>query len=95
MKPKRKYRTYTKCPLAFTRNTFRANAKPMKVYLGDVLVGEAKPRENNTGSLGWRYNARFQVQVGDQMVWVQAQVHLTITGSKGLPAEGVDHPPTA
>jgi hypothetical protein len=39
-------------------------------------------KQFKTGSVGWSYNGPLQVQVGKNLVKVQANINLTLVGSK-------------
>jgi hypothetical protein len=79
----------TKLPLpaGFSRRSFRRDARILDVCLGRTEIGKAKPRENTTGSLGWRLDTKMRVKVGDHWVWVQGSVTFTVINSADLPPE--------
>ncbi len=74
----------TECPI--TRKQFADGAKPVLVSIND-RPSLASPREFSTGSLGWFINEKTVISVGGEMVSVQAQVTLTVIGSKELPKD--------
>ena len=74
----------SKPALPITRDSFRAEAKPLTVVInGKEFVALAK--EFSTGSLGWNINEKLQIEVAGQLVPVQVGLNLTIIGSKDLP----------
>ena len=74
----------TSCPI--DRATFRTQAKPVTVTIGNVpLVAEVK--EFSTGSLGWYLNGKTMIEIGGTPVSVQIGLNLTIVGSKELPQD--------
>ena len=75
----------TTCPI--TRQEFRANAKPIKVMIGEIPV-MADVKEFSTGSLGWYANGKTAIEVNGKHVSVQIGLNLTIVGSKELPQDG-------
>ncbi len=74
----------TVCPI--NRPTFRAQAKPVPVKIGDNQF-QAEVKEFSTGSLGWYLNGKTTIDVGGTLVSVQIGMNLTIVGSKELPKE--------
>ena len=80
-------RSRLRVPAGYTRRTFRHLAKPIKVALDGVEVGTAVPRENTTGSLGYRCDTKLQIKQGGYYVWAQVTVQVTLIGSKDVPDE--------
>lgn len=72
----------TACPV--TRPEFLANAKQVRVQIGDQAL-TANPKEFSTGSLGWYVNGKVEIPVGDKYVTVQVGLNLTVVNSKELP----------
>jgi hypothetical protein len=75
----------TTCPIS--RAQFRANAKPVKITIGEQAV-DAEVKEFSTGSLGWYLNTKVTVEIDGVRVPVQVGLNLTIVGSKELPQDG-------
>jgi hypothetical protein len=75
----------TTCPI--TRAQFRANAKPIKVTIGEQPPIDAEVKEFSTGSLGWYLNSKVTVEIDGVRVPVQIGLNLTIVGSKELPQD--------
>ncbi len=74
----------TLCPI--NRPTFRAQAKPVVIKIGDNQF-QAEVKEFSTGSLGWYLNGKTTLDVGGTLVSVQIGMNLTIVGSKELPRD--------
>lgn len=76
-------------PARFTRELFRRAATSIQVLFGRSLMGELKPKEMKTGSLGWVLMANTTMRVGDSGLWVPVQVtiNVTVLGSKELPSD--------
>lgn len=72
----------TTCPVS--RQEFADNAKPVEVkFNGSTITAEVK--EFSTGSVGWFFNGKTTIKVGDKTVTVQIGLNATIVGSKELP----------
>ena len=74
-----------KLPTAFTRRMFRENAGELEVKFGNSKIGLLTPRENQSGSLGWRCDTKTRVKIGECYVWVQISCTMTVCGSSDLP----------
>lgn len=61
--------------------TFMAKAEAQDVMLGDKLFS-LKPKQYSTGSVGFFDNGKVYIQVGGNLVQFQAQIQLTMIGSK-------------
>jgi hypothetical protein len=72
----------TTCPI--TRETFDAKARPVLARIGgtDVLL---EARQFSTGSLGFHANPKVAVEIDGVRVVCQANLMLTVVGSKELP----------
>jgi hypothetical protein len=84
----------TPCPI--TRSQFRRDAQGLKVTITDqagnvVARGDLDVKEFSTLSLGWYYNGKIDVKVGNTVVKAQGGFNLTIANSKELPVD--DAPP--
>ena len=64
-----------------TKNEFMAGAQPFEIQVGDqkLLV---EPKKFSTGSVGYFANGKLTMNVGGQLVKMQANVTLTAIGSK-------------
>ena len=69
-----------------SREEFARDAKPVLVRIGESPL-PAGVKEFSTGSYGWYANGKSLIEVGGRQVWVQAQVTLTVIGSKELPQD--------
>lgn len=78
-------RTRLALPPAFSRGHFRTHARRMSLTLGGVEFGNLTPRENKTGSLGWRFDTKTQVTVGGVTVYAQVTATITVIDSSKLP----------
>lgn len=76
-------------PSLFTRAYFNAQARVIRVFLGDLRL-DMKPKVFKTGSQGWHLCTKAQMGVGDARVWCQINIQVTILGSKELPPEGME-----
>lgn len=74
-------------PGIFTRAFFRRAAKPIVISFDGVTIGEARPHDFTTGSLGWYLQTKVQIKIGEACVYVQLGLNMTIIGSKNLPRE--------
>jgi hypothetical protein len=74
----------TTCPI--TRAQFRADARPIKITIGDKSM-EVPVKFFSTNSLGWYLNSKTTMNVGGAEVAVQIGLNMTIVGSKELPPE--------
>lgn len=77
----------TTLPLLFSRAYFRKHATSLPLVLGGELLGEAKPREYTTGSLGWGRVCKTLLKVGECYVWAQINLSITLIGTKALPRD--------
>lgn len=71
-----------RCPV--TREQFLEEAAPLKVNLAGKEV-LAAVKEFSTGSLGWFVNEKFVTTIGGVEVKCQANMNITIVGSKEIP----------
>lgn len=69
----------TKCPI--TRKAFHESAKPLVLKVGDETK-TASVKEFSTGSFGWFCNDKLTIIVDGVPVKVQANINLTVIGSK-------------
>lgn len=74
--------TKTKKPCPVSRDQFNQHAAPMKVVVGNQAVGIAEPRQFSSGSMGWYYGGKMQVEIDGVLCTVQVGVNLTLVGSK-------------
>jgi len=82
MAKKSEVKKENKCPL--THAEFAEQAKPLLLSIsGKEAI--ASPKEFSSGSFGWFTNDKFVVMVGDVPVKAQANVILTVVGSKDAP----------
>lgn len=67
--------------LNITRESFRENANPLVVKVGDTpILADAK--EFSTGSFGWFAGGKGVIEVNGVPVQVQIGVNVTVIGSK-------------
>lgn len=74
--------TKTACPI--TRSQFRAAAKPVQLTI-DGKAMDMEVKEFSTGSIGWFANGKVTIELNGQKVTCQANLMLTVVGSKELP----------
>lgn len=67
------------CPI--TLADFTANAGPLPVTIGGILVGYLEPKQFSTGSFGWGLSDKYSPTVGDVLVKSQLSVSLTVVNS--------------
>ena len=72
-----------------TRADFKQHARPVPIKLNDETK-VLNPKEYDTGSLGWYMNEKLVVTINGVPVRVQAQIMLTVVGSKALPYPAAD-----
>lgn len=70
----------TTCPI--TKEAFIAKATPQSIKVGDVGFLVGNPKEFSTGSFGWHANEKCMIVIDGVPVKVQANVLLTVVGSK-------------
>jgi hypothetical protein len=80
----------TTCPI--TRAQFRAKAKPVTITINNGTPMELEVKDFSTGSIGWFANTKVTIEVDGIRLPVQANLMLTVVGSKDLPP---DEAPTA
>jgi len=67
------------CPIS--RSEFKEKAEPIELQIEGVKV-EARPREFSTGSFGWNYSGRMNINVGGRDLEVRISCNFTVLGSK-------------
>lgn len=72
----------TPCPIE--RGEFLQNATPVTFEIAGTPV-TAEPREFSTGSFGWYFTGKVNVEVNGKKLPVQVGCNLTVVGSKGAP----------
>jgi hypothetical protein len=67
-----------------SKNEFMAGAQAFEIQVGDqkLLV---EPKKFSTGSVGYFANGKLTMNIGGQLVKMQANVTLTAIGSKEWP----------
>lgn len=77
----------TECPI--NRIEFAEHAPVLTGQIangsGQVLPLIASPKEFSTGSFGWHSNEKMTLVINGKAVKVQANILLTVVGSKDLP----------
>ena len=69
-----------------SRKGFRDKATPVKIRIGTIDAGEAKPKiSKQTGSLGWGLVRKIYLTVGGKPQECQVGINITIIGSKSAP----------
>jgi len=74
----------TTCPI--TRAQFLAKAKPVTININGTPI-DLEVKNFSTGSIGWFTNNKVTMEVDGIRLAVQANLMLTIVGSKDLPQE--------
>ena len=65
-----------------TREGFRTMARALDVADTFGPGSKVLTKEFSTGSFGWYDNRKVQVRVGDELVWCQVGLTITVIGSK-------------
>lgn len=72
----------TKCPVS--RKYFADNAKPILAKIGETVIHLNVKEQMSTGSFGFHSSDKVVVLIGDTPVKCQANLLLTVVGSKLL-----------
>jgi hypothetical protein len=72
----------TPCPI--DRNEFMKNATPVSFEISGTPI-TAEPREFSTGSFGWYFTGKVNIEVNGKKLPVQVGCNLTVVGSKDAP----------
>jgi hypothetical protein len=63
-----------------TSEEFKKDAKPIQITIAGKTL-EAKPVVNKTGSFGWQTTGSHSVVVGERVLQIQFNFHVTVPGS--------------
>jgi hypothetical protein len=72
----------TPCPI--DRAEFKQHAVPVTFDVAGTQVS-AEPREFSTGSFGWYFTGKVNIEVNGKRLPVQVGCNLTVVGSKDAP----------
>mmetsp|Transcript_32902 Transcript_32902/g.64234 ORF Transcript_32902/g.64234 Transcript_32902/m.64234 type:complete len:123 (+) Transcript_32902:274-642(+) len=64
-----------------TTKTFLKLSPELEIDINDNRL-TAKPRTFTSGNKGWYTGGKIKIQVGDETVWCQAGINITVLGSK-------------
>lgn len=71
---------------AIGRAEFLEKAQPVHLTINGQTV-DAAVREFSTGSFGWFYSGKVQIEIGGKPVQVQVGMNMAVIGSKNLPKD--------
>jgi hypothetical protein len=80
---------FKKHPCPITRGFFKKHAKSVRVSING-MEKDIPVKFFSTGSLGWYFSGKIDIDVGGKMVPVQAGISFPIANSKELPEEDED-----